>query len=460
MALNANVVWEVRTSGNAANAGGFNSGAAGTDRSQQDSPHVTIDGATITATVHTTTTQLNIVGYTVIAGDVGNLVRIAGGTMTAGTYEITAVDTGNNRWTIDRSGGTAGQTGTGRMGGAQSDPALVAAAIAASSTAGNTVHVKAGTYSITSATPNVAGGCVSLATVRSFWRGYQTTRDDLGTKPVLQASGISSATLFAVAVGELRVINIEVDGAGLTAMLGFSSTNVRVAFDLCTARNCTNGGFSSTSVNVRFVRCLATGCSTVEAFAGVHFIGCVASSNTITGFVLISPNVGTAMRCIAYGNSGASSDGFVVGVGSTYCVNCVAYGNGRDGFGLGSASSVYLLNCIAENNGQYGYAGTGASNFLQSCAAYNNTSGATNLTGATPRNVDFVTGTGSFFTSAGAGDFSLNNTAGAGAAARAAGIPGAFPGGLTTGYLDIGAAQHQDPGGLLRHPGMAGGLNA
>jgi hypothetical protein len=47
------------------------------------------------------------------------------------------------------------------------------------------------------------------------------------------------------------------------------------------------------------------------------------------------------------------------------------------------------------------------------------------------------------FTNAAGGDFSLNNTAGGGALLRATGYPGVFPGGTTTGYLDIGAAQHQ-----------------
>ena len=72
MALSATVVWEVRgVTGADTNGGGFNSAAAGTDYSQQAAPQVVIDGATITATVHTTTTQLNIVGYTVAAADVG-----------------------------------------------------------------------------------------------------------------------------------------------------------------------------------------------------------------------------------------------------------------------------------------------------------------------------------------------------------------------------------------------------
>lgn len=74
---------------------------------------VVINGVATTATVHTTTSQLTITGHTVSSADIRSLVNITGGTMTAGVYEITAVDTANNRWTLDRSAGTAGQTGIG-----------------------------------------------------------------------------------------------------------------------------------------------------------------------------------------------------------------------------------------------------------------------------------------------------------------------------------------------------------
>lgn len=445
MALSAATTWEIRTTGNAANAGGFVTGASGTDRSQQDAAHVVIDGATITATVNATTTILDLVGYTAIADDVGNLVRIAGGDMTAGTYQITAINAGGgNRWTIDRSGGTAGQTGTGRMGGAQSDPALVAALLVA----GNTVHQKAGTYSITSASTNVAGGCVSIGVATVQWNGYQTTRDDLGTAPLLQASGISTATLFTYAAGDASIVNVSFDGASLTSIRGFA-TSSRGAVRQCTALNCTNSGFALSSSQITVSLCRASGCGTTGAgfltTAGSGLLyGCVASDNTVPGFS-IGNTVYFLVHCIADTNTGASSDGFLLSSGGSAVMNCSAYANGRDGFRL-SGSSTRAFNCLSEANGAFGFINTGVTAVgLLYCGAFNNTSGATS--GTFIFDVNFVTGTGSFFTDAAAGDFSLNNTAGAGADARAAGILGVFPGGLTTGYLDIGAAQHADPAG-------------
>jgi len=65
------------------------------------------------------------------------------------------------------------------------------------------------------------------------------------------------------------------------------------------------------------------------------------------------------------------------------------------------------------------------------------------------------------FTSAGTGDYSLNSTAGGGAACKGAGFPGVFPGGLSTGHADIGAVQSGgggSVGGMLVHSGMTGGM--
>ena len=76
------------------------------------------------------------------------------------------------------------------------------------------------------------------------------------------------------------------------------------------------------------------------------------------------------------------------------------------------------------------------------CATYNNTSGASHFLDT---NVGGVVLTADPFVNAAAGNFALNATAGGGAACRAAGVLGVFPGALSTGYLDIGAVQHADP---------------
>jgi hypothetical protein len=174
MALHANIEWEIRTAGNNDNGGGFKVGATGVDRCQQDAAHAVL---TTASTVHSTTTQINVDAgdYTVSTQDVGNIIQITGGTATAGFYEITAVDTGNNRWTLDRSAGSSGQTVVGRMGGALAHPQTIGSVIVA----GNTIHIKSGTYLKVGSNSYVLQSTVQGGSGTPInWIGYNTTRRD------------------------------------------------------------------------------------------------------------------------------------------------------------------------------------------------------------------------------------------------------------------------------------------
>lgn len=387
---------------------------------------------------------------------VGNCLVITGGTnFTTGRYVIASVAAGVATVVGAANITTgAGANGTGGQGGALVSPGQVGVA----RLAGNPVFIKSGTYSITSASTNVSGGCVSDAVGGNgkMWDGYQTIRGDLGTAPILQASGISTATLWArTAAGTQGGLhrNITIDGNAQTAITGLSCAR-RDIFYQFTVKNCTTIGITITSSTSIYIKCRssANAGGWTGTFAYLCY-ACEADANTATGFVAAA--VGCSwINCIARSNTGVSSDGFLL-LGVSSVINCDAYANGRDGFRSNSESDM-IINCIAESNTGNGYSQTAGILSLWNCAAYLNTAGNlnTNITGP---NIGFVTGSGSFFTNAASGDFSLNNTASAGAAARAAGYPGLYPAGLTTGFIDIGAAQHADPaasGGIrLAGPG-------
>jgi len=434
MALSSASVWEIRTAGAATNGGGFVTGAAGTDYSQQDAKNTVGNNISTTDAVAVGTGVITSATATFTSAIVGNIIYLQGGTgaLAAGWYQVTA-RASTTSITIDRS--VAAGTGiTMNIGGANSDPAIVAPLLVAT----NTVYQKAGTYTITSASTNVAGGCVAVS-VRVKWEGYQTTRGDLGTKPIYLASGISTFTLFSATGLSSAYRNLEFDGAALTSSRGFAQNSAQTYNDLLTARNCTNSGFALIGTPMYATRLFATGCTTAGAAingsaATAVLTACEATGNTVTGI----STLGSVMSCLSWNNTGATTDGILTSVAK----NCTSYGNGRDGYRT-TLNGVYLANCIAEANGAFGFNDPNTSASLLNCAGFNNTSGATS--GVFVFNAGFVTGTASFFTNAVGGDFSLNNTASAGASARAAGIPGVFPGGLTTGYLDIGAAQHADP---------------
>ena len=483
------------------------------------------NGATVTNVSNVSTTDLGTAGSTTItsaaaffsANVVGNVIYVAGGsaTITAGWYQITAVGVSgaNTTATVDRlTGLTTGTGATVNIGGCLASPGQCAALFT-----GGQVWIKTGTYSIITASTNVSGGCIALTVsnlLQNSWQGYAVTRGDMGTPPVFQASGISTATIISL-TGNNLFINIVLDGASLTAIKGWSLGNANMSRNIG-AKNCTNGGITASTATAVYSS-WATNCS--NGFLQVVCIACVSYGNTV-GF----NNCGSVYFCISRANT---SQGFVA---TFNCYCCVAYSNGSDGFTIAGSSVIYC-NCVAEGNGGYGFnvPSNRSSQTLINCAGYNNVSGNTTAISSYQQDIaiNFVAYAATAFVNASAGNFALNNgnglyaksavisnggtsgtyavndvltvsggtgtaakfvvltvsagkvatvglasagsytaspanaasttggggsgctltitySPGQGASLRGAGTPGIFPDGLTTGYLDIGAAQHQD----------------
>lgn len=463
MAFTATTVWEVESTGSDTNGGGFDPALTGTDYTYGGGQTV------ITYTdmvIGVTTTQVTSVNRAFIAADVGNVINVTSGTgFTVQRVQIVSVAGGTA--TGDKSFGTTASTGgNGRLGGALATPGLASGLMVG----GNTAHVKAATYTVTSASTNIASGCVALiagvsANVQTRMIGYSSTRGDTpikGSRPLLQASGISTFTLVNMAAGS-HVECLSADGASLTSSRGIACGTSGAQAYLCDVANCTNNGMTGTP-GAPVLDCYATGCSTNPAFSGGTWTRCVADGNSVTGFNLTS--VGSfAFDCVACNNTGASSDGFSYNTNGMVATNCTAYNNGRHGFFAAVVVTAHQMldNCVAEGNGQssgtgYGFSTNAAAQcvYLINCAAqgagasaYNNKTGDYNSSNIV-RVVGQITPTASVFTNAGGKDFSLNNNGGGGLLLRAAAIPTAtgswvLQGLSTPTYKDVGAVQHADP---------------
>lgn len=455
MALSAAIEWDVRSGGSDNNGGGFKSGASGTDRSQQTAAHASGTNLTVDAV---TNTDVAPDGYTPAAADVGNVIQItAGAGFTAGFYEIASIQSG--KWRLDRSPAATGTSGaTWAIGGALATPGKAGQA----HVAGNTIWLKQATYTITSASSNVAGGCLTIAastsTQQTILQGWDTNRTigNTDTKPIIKADGvITSFTLVATAGSGVHINNVEVDGNSRSSSRGISFGAYNQVFR-CNVKNCTNYGFYAQPTSVAIL-CYATGCSSASAFYDMSCIGCVAYANTSHGFQAHSQAV-TYSDCCSISNTGASTCGFIADSFVEFIAsNCTAYGNGQHGFYFSSGNTGHnsAVNCLAVGNGAYGYTNSSTATnmtWLFSCAGYNNTSGNVNATYIpTSRQQNFTALSADPFVSAAGLDFALNNTAGGGASLRASGWPGSaaayqLPGLSTLSYRDIGAAQHQDAG--------------
>lgn len=444
MAFSTGTTFEIRSTGNDLNSGGFNAagGSPGTDRTQQDAAQVDIDGVTIIATVHTTTTQLTLVGYTVSAADNRNTIRIkAGGTSAVtGVYEITAVDVPNNRWTMSSSMGTAAQTVRALMGGAW-------ASLTNIQNSGGLLPSSPVVWIKNSATYSINGLGVLATSIALY--GYGTTRGD-GIRATINIAGnrttgwFNSATIWNLILDlagfnqtttvpcilTLNAYRVSIINAGSgTNVQLFSLGGIYSCVIRCFVEKTTNSGISN-EVQGKVINCVASACGigfdSGSAGGRGSFIGCIAISCTTAGF--------------------RSAGSF----GECYDFNCTAYDCAK-GF-VGNNFGLYNQ-CLAVNSTTYGF-DTSTTSYLINCAAYN--SGTANVNGTPFQNLNFVTLSSAPFTNAAGGDFSINSSAGGGSLLKGL-TNGAFPGLPSTAYtFHIGAVEPLTGGSSLN--GIVGGI--
>lgn len=403
----------------------------GIDYSQQASAQISFTDMVIDGT---TNTKFTSAGNPVGKNFIGNVISVNSGSGFT-VQRVAIVSTSGTTATCDKSLGTLSSTaGNGKLGGAILSPAIACSVAAIS----NFVFIKAGTYSITSNSTNIAGGTLLPANNPIWFIGYNTNRyfGNTDTQPVIQNNG---STITPVA-GSGTFVNITFDGNTQTSAR--LSTATRPNFIYCTLKN-----YNTISNGVGggvWLGCLFTGNSVCVISAGQAIAYCEAYGNTATpfnavGFVLT--------KCLAYSNTGASTDGFTPTNDTAIVDSCIAIANGRDGFRTGT-QPMTLLNCHAEGNTGFGYTCTGRGMSRINCSAYNNTAGATSDAAVVPT-VNQITPTGSVFISTANNNYSLNNLPNRGALLRQAGyfgyLKGLTPRGTTVALPDIGAVQSRVP---------------
>lgn len=413
----------------------------------------------MSASTTTFTSAANPVGKHIV----GNYINITGGANYT-LQRVEVVSTSGTTATVDKTlGASAGAGGTGNLGGAFATPGL-AASIGVS---GNDMFIKSGTYTLTSSSANVAGGKIDWTAFANnsisnltVIEGFGTIPKDLGTTPVINAGAIgSSPTIIAMSTSDKYGIirNIEVDCNNVASSTAFSTGNGSAHY--CTARKFATAGFTINTISCILYRCKATQGAGTAAFNGSGTrIFCEAYANTCIGF--FDSNAAN-INCIAYLNTGASTDGFQVAVSTAVpgsSVNCVSYGNGRDGFR--NIAIGFYVNCIAESNVGVGFNATVQTSQARmfACGVFGNGTDVSANMLAVQLNVNYLAATSTFFVNAAAGNFALNMTLTGGALAKYAGAPGLYPAGTTTSYADIGAAQSRNVGGTASFAASFGAL--
>lgn len=452
-ALPATGEWEIRSTATASNVNGcaFATGASGMDFSQQDAPQATTTAATVVNAV-TTIIDVDAGDYTVTANDVGNFFHETGGTATDGWYHITAVDTMNNQWTVDRAIGSAGQTVVGRMGGACNalNSTLLNVFVAS-----NHVWIKdqGAAYAVAAAITNVnASDYLQIS-------GYTTTRGDCD-KPTLQATA-GSITMLTIsnASGDGLVTECLIfDGNGQASIAGVAGTG-----GFKTWRNLEFDDFASTAVAIQS--------GTAENILitnqrGGSAVVCSGSNSKMSNIVVLDPAAGAShtfnlaanSQCfgewlVAEERNTANTNCYLIGSQSGSLVNSVCYNAGNFGFAYTCGSNCgqfTVLNSIVDTAATACFGVSGAASAVPFQINYNGVFCTTNYSGisAGPNDVDL---SASPFVSAGS-DYALNNTAGGGAALKNVGFPGTTSAG--EGFMSIGTYQPQGTGGVRVYGGF------
>lgn len=444
-------VFDANTVAGCATVASPTNGVWSVDYSQQNAAKISYTDMVIGAT----TTDFTSVANPLSKALVGNLVNVTSGTgFTVQFVEIVSVNLAGFVATCDKSLGTAASTGgVGALGGALLTWERVMGATGIV-IAGNFVWVQSGTFTVTAAIVLSSSGSVAAGQITV--QGYHLLRgDNTGTRPVL-TSATNSINLINLNGKIYREWNnlkfthtAATRGRGLYA-LSTSAGNYQTVFNcvfdgLLEAINGQNTtGFPMSHVRVEGCE-IANSTGDGLVFGSSLFV--VIQNNWIHDNSLTGCKVVTGTSDVRFegnrfdtnGTDGLSIANFTMDIAVLANVFYANVGDGLDSAVTTSTTHLfYIENNIFDSNGAFGVNMQNALSIVpinRNNAYRNNTSGARNNL---PAGRSDVTLTGDPFTSAATGDFTLNNTAGAGAACRGAGSPA---------YRDIGALQHQDAGG-------------
>ncbi len=505
MAMNATIVWEVRSSatGNAAangGGGGFKPGASGTDWSQQNDAQYHLTGVT------TSGATAILLTASASADMVGNVAHIISGTnFTVGWYEILSVSAGVSI-TLDQACATGvGATGVVNIGGCISLNSATAGQTdtnwAAALIAGQTVWVN-GTPTVAATLTFTAGASGTPIVVN----GYNSARGD---KPTGSSRPTINCATFTLSTGTFNQFNnliITGTAANMVTnstaavlqnckLVNTSTTASRNAVNVATAngilQNCEiisyRGNGVNTTSTINILGCYIHDSDTGVALnvAGTCLIQDTIIESCVTQAITTLNSTGSVYlvkNCTFYGSEAKTGTGLVINSGLTNfrIMNCIFYGFAtaiNDGNATGvnvEDYNCFFNNTTARTNIAVGTHSVTTTPAFTSVAQITGTAGtvaSSNMTVSSTTgivaNQDFcyiVSGTG-----ATAGQYlitavvnstviTLNSAPGGsgtnivyqittgrnfavGANMRQVGFPGAFPVGLTTNYVDIGAAQ-------------------
>lgn len=428
-------------------------GTWGIDYSRNTTARITYTDLVIDGT---TNTKFTSAGNPTYFNLVGNFIQVTSGTgFTTQTVEI--VSATSISATCDKSLGTLSSTGGhGGLGGAFASPGGAFAVFNAVQY--STFFAKGPATHNLSASNNVSGGRITFGSSLISLIGYSTNRHHYNfdsNRPVFQSSA-NSNSIVTTNQQYSNIENIDFEnGNSNTSVTAISAGSpayskiFRCVFN--GMAQAINGLGDRTTVQY----CWFNNITTIHVidfstnWSSVH--NCVFTNNTN---LQISPTV--IEGCVFYNTTGGGgANNYITARYIKACLfHTLAPGTGVI---AGGESGVNVEDCIF-----VGCTGAGTScvdlsaasaenvHLVLNCGFYNNTLDVklpVSINGAYSPVAAKIILTGDPCVNAAAGDFSLNNTAGAGALLRSVGFPTTLANALTTSARDVGPTQHTATGG-------------
>lgn len=453
MAVATTTTWEVRATGASDNnGGGFVPGASGTDWSQQNSPQYALTGIASAGAGNT------ILSAAAAADMVGNVTQVISGTnFNTGFFQVVSVVAGVSITFSTNGPGQSICTGVGASGVLNIGGALLTMAKVLLAAISQNFIWCTGTFTVTTAL--LFSSAFNSGTIPTTFQGYGSSRGDTGratwtsstnSVDIAQLNGCLGIAFVNIALSStagtrghgfnaktangvvIRVKNCVLDGlnVGIRGNWAVDFTLQGLSVEDCEIKNCVSHGIDNSGTTYAFASFLHN-----NGGAGFH-----NGSGNIDGSIVIN-------RCIVYANG---ANGYGDGNGSSippgrsvFISNSIFSSNTGAGI-QANTEFTFISNCILDRNTTYGidFAGVTLNSGQWNNAFYNNTTAQRNGAGGS---VNDVTLSADPYTSVGT-DFSLNSTAGGGAACKAAGFPGVMIGG-GTGNASIGALDPSSGGG-------------
>jgi hypothetical protein len=436
------------------NGGGFVPGSSGTDWSQQNAPQYALTGIASAGAGNT------ILSAAAAADMVGNVAQAVSGTnINTGFYQVISVVAGVS--ITFSTNGTAQSicTGVAASGVINIGGALLTIGQVVSAAQTNNVIWCKGTFTFTVAPLFAAFISNSLPTT---FNGYGSTRGDTGRATWTSSTNSIDIARINSAIG-LLFQNLVISSTAGTRGNGINSFNSGANAQLIRVVNCVFDGLTI-GIKGNF--------TTDFAIQGLSVENCEVKNCVSHGI----ENSGTTyvFACFIHANGGAGVHNPTGGVdSSTVLHRCIIYSNGANGYGDATGGnnppsrSLFVSQCNFSTNTGAGIQANTRFNFVSNSIFDRNTTYGIDFSGfnfnagqwnnafynntTAPRSggsvgiFNDVTLSADPYTSVGT-DFSLNSTAGGGAACKNAGFPGVMIAG-GTGNASIGALDPSSSGG-------------